>query len=278
MGYHQCRWGYKSADALDEVVRKFKEHDLPIDVIWSDLEYMDQKMIFTVNPHTHGGGRLNKIMKTHEVHFVPLIDAGVSLKDSNAINMGKELDVFLKQPRNNREDYVAEVWPGQVHFVDFHHPNAFTFWKNQLKRLYELVEFSGVWLDMNEPSNFRGNEPTVEPFRIQQNEGINQMTINVDIPHYTTSKTPLYHREAHTYYGHMIIVPTYEFFKEMDQRPFIISRSNNVGSGNFGGHWTGDNVASWDFLRLSISGNFLFQIFGMQMVGSDICGFYRNTT
>lgn len=104
------------------------------------------------------------------------------------------------------------------------------------------------------------------------------MTINVDIPHYTTSKTPLYHREEHTYYGHMIIVPTYEFFKELDRRPFIISRSNSVGSGHFGGHWTGDNVASWDFLRLSISGNFLFQIFGMQMVGADICGFYRNTT
>jgi lysosomal alpha-glucosidase len=27
---------------------------------------------------------------------------------------------------------VGEVWPGQVHFVDFHHPNAFSFWKQQL--------------------------------------------------------------------------------------------------------------------------------------------------
>jgi alpha-glucosidase (family GH31 glycosyl hydrolase) len=51
-----------------------------------------------------------------------------------------------------------------------------------------------------------------------------------------------------------------------------------VGSGMFAGHWTGDNVASWDFLRLSISGNFLFQIFGIQMVGADICGFYKDTT
>lgn len=64
----------------------------------------------------------------------------------------------------------------------------------------------------------------------------------------------------------------------MGKRPFIISRSNNVGSGHFAGHWTGDNVANWDFLRLSINGNFLFQIFGIQMVGSDICGFYGHTT
>jgi alpha-glucosidase (family GH31 glycosyl hydrolase) len=46
----------------------------------------------------------------------------------------------------------------------------------------------------------------------------------------------------------------------------------------YAGHWTGDNQASWNFLRLSISGNFLYQIFGIQMVGADICGFHQDTT
>jgi alpha-glucosidase (family GH31 glycosyl hydrolase) len=72
----------------------------------------------------------------------------------------------------------------------------------------------------------------------------------------------------------MTTVPTYEFLKKKNGRPFIISRSNSVGTGAYAGHWTGDNVADWDFLRLSISGNFLFQIFGIQMVGADICGFH----
>ena len=35
------------------------------------------------------------------------------------------------------------------------------------------------------------------------------MTINVDIPLYTTSKIPLLQREAHAYYGHMSTVPTH---------------------------------------------------------------------
>jgi alpha-glucosidase (family GH31 glycosyl hydrolase) len=81
MGYHQSRWGYKSSSALTDVLIKFGEHDLPIDTIWSDLEYMDQKMIFTVNPLTHGGNSLNKMMKDYEVHFVPLLDVGVSTRD-----------------------------------------------------------------------------------------------------------------------------------------------------------------------------------------------------
>jgi alpha-glucosidase (family GH31 glycosyl hydrolase) len=91
MGYHQCRWGYESTAALEEMVKKFKEHDLPLDVFWSDLEYMDQKMIFTVNPRTHGGGKLNSIIKDYEVHFVPLLDAGVCLKDTKSIEMGREM-------------------------------------------------------------------------------------------------------------------------------------------------------------------------------------------
>ena len=104
------------------------------------------------------------------------------------------------------------------------------------------------------------------------------MTINVDIPHYTTSKEQLTHREVHAYFGHLSTVATHEFLKEVGQRPFIISRSNSVGTGHFSGHWTGDNVADWEFLRLSISGNFLFQIYGIQMVGADICGFHLDTT
>jgi alpha-glucosidase (family GH31 glycosyl hydrolase) len=64
MGYHQCRWGYKTADKLIEVLTKFKENDLPIDTIWSDLDYMDKKMIFTVNTYTHGD-KLNKLIKDH---------------------------------------------------------------------------------------------------------------------------------------------------------------------------------------------------------------------
>jgi alpha-glucosidase (family GH31 glycosyl hydrolase) len=42
--------------------------------------------------------------------------------------------------------------------VDYLHPNATNYWKNQLARLYEKIKFSGIWLDMNEPSNFRGGD------------------------------------------------------------------------------------------------------------------------
>lgn len=102
------------------------------------------------------------------------------------------------------------------------------------------------------------------------------MTINVDIPHFSTDNNDLRHAEVHAYYGHLSAIPTFEYLSQKG-RPFILTRSNSVGTGVFGAHWTGDNVANWKFLKSSINSNFLFQIFGIQMVGSDICGFYLNS-
>ena len=56
-------------------------------------------------------------------------------------------------------------------------------------------------------------------------------------------------------------------------RSFIISRSTFPGSGVHTGHWTGDNSATAQDMYFSIPGMLSFQMFGVPLVGSDICGF-----
>lgn len=62
-------------------------------------------MIFTVSPFTHGGNSLNDMMKKHSVSFVPLMDVGVSTKDTIAMQSGSNLDVYLRNPRKLNEYY-----------------------------------------------------------------------------------------------------------------------------------------------------------------------------
>lgn len=81
MGHHQCRWGYRSLADIKKVVEKYNEHDIPLDTFWSDLEYMSQKKIFTVNEQTHPSRELNALIKDEQLHFVPLLDVGVSVHD-----------------------------------------------------------------------------------------------------------------------------------------------------------------------------------------------------
>ena len=55
-------------------------------------------------------------------------------------------------------DLVGSVWPGEVHFPDFLHPNTDDYWCEMLEELYKLVPYDGIWLDMNEIANFISGE------------------------------------------------------------------------------------------------------------------------
>lgn len=61
------------------------------------------------------------------------------------------------------------------------------------------------------------------------------------------------------------------------KRPFVMSRSLYPGAGQFTAHWSGDNGASWNDMRYSIASIINSGLFGVPMVGADICGFFPST-
>jgi len=295
MGYHQSRWGYKSISIYEYVISQFKNHDIPMDVLWSDVDYMVGNETFTVDTVNFPPERMKKMIIDNKIKWVPIIDCGIKINRINgqttvsrALEEGIRRNIFLK---NYRGDYMlAKVWPGAVFFPDFFHPNADDYWKDMLEDLYKIVPFSGIWIDMNEVTNFAHGECQVYGNRLIERTGRISPFSNIpytpgrrSLETKTSSLDAVHHGgileyDVHDLFSIMQSKVTYEYMQKKTKIPFILSRSTSPGNGQYTAHWSGDNAARWAFLQYSIPGVFNFQIFGMPFVGSDICGFMRSTT
>lgn len=41
--YVMCRWGYRDVDTLSQVVANYSAAGLPLETLWSDIEYMPKR-------------------------------------------------------------------------------------------------------------------------------------------------------------------------------------------------------------------------------------------
>ncbi|CAG86741.2 DEHA2D03190p [Debaryomyces hansenii CBS767] len=162
LGYHQCRWGYDTIEELEEVVSNFKKFDIPLETIWSDIDYMDGYKDFTTDPHRYPLDKFKKFIDDihgTDQHYIPMFDAGIYVPNPNnasdiyeIFHNGNESDSFLKNPDGSL--YIGSVWPGFTAFPDFLAPKSQEFWTKTIKDFYDKVQFDGLWCDMNEASSF----------------------------------------------------------------------------------------------------------------------------
>lgn len=163
LGYHQCRWGYHDLDQLSEVVENFRNNNLQLETIWSDIDYMDSYKDFTTDPHRYPENYFRKFLDElhgNHQHYVPIVDAAIYYpnpknetdNDYPTFHEGIDADVFLKNPDGSL--YIGAVWPGYTVFPDFLADNITSYWNDQFSTWHEKIPFDGIWLDMNEVSSF----------------------------------------------------------------------------------------------------------------------------
>lgn len=86
-----------------------------------------------------------------------MVDVGVYPNFSDPIFLeAARKNLFIKNSIG--EFFGGRCWPGTVVFPDFFHPETKFYWENNLEKLHSSLNFSGIWLDMNEISNFCDGE------------------------------------------------------------------------------------------------------------------------
>lgn len=170
-GFHLCRWGYNNWTQLQEVVDTFTDFDIPLDTIWTDIDYMYQYRNFENDPERFGyaeGAEFLSKLHANGQHYVPIVDSAIyhpnpeNSSDAYAtFDRGVEAAAFMLNP--GEEDlYIGAVWPGYTVYPDWvgaslgttNGTGAFEWWSGEVTRWHQNVSFDGIWIDMSEVSSF----------------------------------------------------------------------------------------------------------------------------
>ncbi|WVQ77438.1 hypothetical protein IAR50_007124 [Cryptococcus sp. DSM 104548] len=155
-GFHLCRWGYTSANETLDVVNRMKDAGIPLETQWNDIDSY-RGFQFDQNFGKEDYQRLVNTLHDRGQQYVLIVDAAIGYPQNatdvfDVYTKGHELDVWMKNPDGT--EYVGAVWPTWAVFPDFFHPNMQQVWTEAFKNLSDVVDFDGIWLDMNEPSSF----------------------------------------------------------------------------------------------------------------------------
>ena len=277
LGNQQSRWSYYPDKMVEEVVSEYRKRDLPLDVVYLDIDYMQGYRVFTWDRSRFPNPKaLSERVGKQGVKLVTIVDPGVkhqpvSTGTGRVTSTTPELEpqdqryyVFddgvqkkYFQHRANGDLFVPRVWPGESVFVDYTLPAAREWW-GALHRAYLDNGVAGIWTDMNEPADF-----------VDQT-GKNQ----IDVVSYDEGEKST-HAKNRNVFALLMARATYEGLEKLrpNQRPYVITRAGYAGVQRYSTMWTGDTNSTWEALQLNIPMFTTLGLSGEPFVGSDIGGF-----
>lgn len=254
LGYQQCRWSYMSAAEILDIAQTFRDHNIPADVMYCDIDYMDGFKIFTWNNETFPDPKsfIDKL-KSMGFRLVTIVDPGIKVEQGyKQYDEGVAKGYFATYP--NGENYIGEVWPGRCHFPDFFREDVRKWWGESFNALTD-PGVEGFWNDMNEPAAWGQNIPWMVKFGDR------------------------FMPEVRNVYGMEMARATYDGTKKiLGRRPFVLTRAAYSGTQRYSAVWTGDNSAYDAHMLLGQRMVNALGITGMSMVGVDIGGFTGDPT
>ncbi|MBR6538938.1 MAG: DUF5110 domain-containing protein, partial [Bacteroides sp.] len=240
LGYIHCRERFHSQDELLETARRFRDEQIPLDLIVQDWQYWGK----------YGWNA----MQFDEEHYP---DPARMVSDLHDMDMKLMLSVWSKIDPNAELGKEAEAKnyyiPGTT-WIDFFDEEAATFyWENFSKRLLQPYQIDAWWQDATEPEN-----DDLEGRRIMKGTQPGERFRNV---------YPLKVNET-----------VYEGLRRDDanRRAMIFTRSGFSGIQRYGSVlWSGDVGNDWQTLRYQIAAGLNFVSTGLPWWTYDAGGFFR---
>ena len=270
-GFHQSRERYTTQYELLDVLKKYRESQIPLDGIIQDWQYWDSNYTWNAMDFLSPGFDRPQEM-VDEVH-----QRNAHMLISIWASFGKETKAYKELAAKNllfhfqtwppsgsaiwppREDYPSGVLCYNVYSKEARD----IYWK-YLKNLHQYG-IDGWWMDSTDPDHLNSKD--------------------TDYDEITTITTPSgkdYQgswRSVRNLYPMQTVGSVYENQRAADpsKRVFILTRSMFAGQQRYGANtWSGDINSSWDVLRKQVPLCLNMTLCGNPNVNTDIGGFFAS--
>jgi len=240
LGYIHCRERYHSQADLLENARRFREEQIPLDLIVQDWQYWGK----------YGWNA----MRFDEEHYP---DPAKMVSELHDMNLRLMLSVWSKIDPNaelGKEAAAKNYYIPGTSWIDFFDEDASKFyWENFSKRLLKPYQIDAWWQDATEPEN-----DDLEGRRIMKGTQPGERFRNV--------------------YPLKVNQTVYEGLRKDDagRRAMIFTRSGFPGIQRYGSVlWSGDVGNDWQTFRYQISSGLNFVATGLPWWTYDAGGFFR---
>ncbi len=259
LGLHQSRWSYASQEEILSLAKEFANRRIPCSAIWCDIDYMDEFRIFTFNrTNFPDPKKLIANLADYGIKTVWIVDPAVKVDNNYEVYAsGTKADVWIKT--SMQQTLLGKSWAGECVWPNYIAKKTQEWWKQEIKKFLATIEGAGgLWLDMNEPAVFDSPDGTMP---------CNALHIN--------DKEIKSHTECHNVYAYYMAQATFEAMLEKNpqKRPFLLTRSGFSGVHKYAATWTGDNLQSFQHLKLSIAMCLNAGLSLQPFIGADVGGF-----
>ncbi len=268
-GFHQSRERYTSQYQLLDVVKKYRDLQIPLDGIIQDWQYWDSNYTWNAMDFLNPGFDHPQEM-VDEVHR-----QNAHLLISIWASFGKETKAYKELAEKNlllhfdtwpmagplmwppREDY-----PSGVLCYDPYSKEARDIYWKYLQKLHKM-DIDGWWMDSTDPDHVNIKEMDYDE------------VITITTPSGKDYQASW--RSVRNLYPLQTVGSIYEKQRAADpsKRVFILTRSMFAGQQRYGANtWSGDINSSWDVLRKQVPLCLNMTLCGNPNVNSDIGGFF----
>ncbi|TJY61537.1 DUF5110 domain-containing protein [Sphingobacterium alkalisoli] len=253
-GFFQSKERYHTQEENLNVLKKYRDLQVPIDVMIQDWRYWPEyhKSDSAWNAQTFDAERFPDPKKwVDEIH-------GLNAKLLIVTWPGFGPKTSQRQELDSKKMIINfDTWPPNsgARPYDVYNPAARDiYWRYLDKGIFSYIGNDGWWLDSTEPDH------------------INKKESDYKLPTHLGSYGSV--KNAYSLM-HNSGIATHQRAQNSNKRVVILTRSGFIGQQRYGSNtWSGDVVSSWDMLEKQIPAALNFTLMGIPNWNSDIGGFF----